>query len=78
MVRSSNGTDNGGLLLVVGQAFPREVCAAALRDLKDDRRLDVSALRSGVKNKFSVKGVADRAASSAALAVEDEVTFCGT
>lgn len=25
-----------------------------------------------------MKGIADRAASSAALAVEDEVTFCGT
>ena len=50
VVRSGNGAGNGGLLFVIGQALPREVCAATLRYLKDDGRLDVSALRSGVNN----------------------------
>ena len=48
-MRSGNRTSNGCLLLVVGQSLPREVCTTTLRDLKDDGRLDVSALWSEVK-----------------------------
>ena len=49
-MRSGNRTSNRCLLLVVGQSLPREVCTATLRDLEDDGRLDVSVLRSEVKN----------------------------
>lgn len=49
MVRSGNSTSNGGLLFVVGQTLPREVCAATLRDLKNDRRLDITAFRSDMR-----------------------------
>ena len=48
-MRSGDGTSNGGLLFVVGQTLPREVCAAALRDLKNDRRLDIAALKSDIR-----------------------------
>jgi len=40
---SSDGANDGCLLLVVRQAFSSEVCRSSLRDLKDDWRLDVSA-----------------------------------
>ncbi len=50
VVRSGNGTGDRGLLLVIGQTLPSEVCAATLRALENDRRLDVSALQSGIKN----------------------------
>ena len=76
VIRSSDGTSNGRLLLVIGQTLPCEIGAAALRDLKNDRRFDIAASRSDVRETLKKRG-ADRAASSAALAVEDDVTFCG-
>jgi hypothetical protein len=75
VVRSSDSTRNGGLLLVVGQALPCEIGAATLGDLKDDRRLDVTTPGSDMSGK-TLQRDTDRAASSAALAVEDDVTFC--
>ena len=44
MVSGGDGTCDGGLLLVVGQALTGEIRAAALRGLDDDRGLDVSGL----------------------------------
>jgi hypothetical protein len=76
VVRRSDGTSNGGLLFVIGKTLPREIRAATLRDLKNDRRLDIAASRSDMKRGGFRKGGTDRAASSAALAVEDDVTFC--
>ena len=48
VVGSGNGTNNRSLLLVIGKTFSGEVRAAPLRDLDDDRRLDipVAQLRS--------------------------------
>ena len=37
VVRSGDGTSDRGLLFVVGQTLPREIRAATLRDLKNDR-----------------------------------------
>ena len=45
-MRSGDSTSDGGLLFVVGQTLPREVRATTLRDLKNDRRLDITASRS--------------------------------
>ena len=41
MQRSGDGSKDGCLLLVVGKPLAREVGAAALRDLEDDRSLDI-------------------------------------
>jgi hypothetical protein len=49
VVRSGDSTSDGGLLFVVGQTFPREVRATALRDLKNDGRLDIAASRSDMR-----------------------------
>lgn len=42
MVSGSDGTKGGSLLVAVGQALAGEVSSAALRDLDDDRCLDVT------------------------------------
>jgi hypothetical protein len=48
MVRGSDRAGNGRLLLVVREALSSKVRGAALRDLYDDRRLDVAGA-SGVR-----------------------------
>ena len=75
VVGRGNGTKDGGLLLVVGEALAGEVRASTLRDLEDYGSLDVPAM--GIREK-EIRGQGDenyRAASSTALAVEEEVTF---
>ena len=49
VVRSGDSASDGGLLFVVGQALPREVRAATLRDLKNYRRLDIADSRSDMR-----------------------------
>jgi hypothetical protein len=39
--RGRDGSEDGCLLLVVGKPLPRKVGASALRDLTDDRSLDI-------------------------------------
>ena len=41
MVGSTDGTEDGGLLLVISKALAREVRASALGDLDDDGSFDV-------------------------------------
>lgn len=45
MKGSSFSASNGGLLFVIGEALSCKEGSTTLRDLKDDRRLDVSATR---------------------------------
>lgn len=42
MVSSSDGTRDGGLLLVVGKALSSEVSGSTLRNLDNDWGLDIS------------------------------------
>jgi hypothetical protein len=76
---SSDGTGDRGLLFVICKAFPGVVGAAALRDLKNDRRFDITEraqifMRSELRD--SPQNPTHRAASRTAFAVEEEVTFC--
>ena len=49
VVGRGNGTKDGGLLLVVGEALAGEVRASTLRDLEDYGSLDVPAM--GIREK---------------------------
>lgn len=42
MLRGSDGTDNAGLLLIVGEALAGKISRAALGSLDDDGGLDVA------------------------------------
>lgn len=70
----SDGTGDGSLLLVVGEAFSGEESRATLRDLDDDGGFDIAG--GGVSLGRGERGrTANRAASRTALTTEDEVTF---
>jgi hypothetical protein len=72
-VCSGNGTGDGRLLVIIGKALPSEVGTSSLRDLDDDGRFDVSAIN--LSSRWAAWVVTNLAASSTALAVEEDVTF---
>lgn len=74
MVGSGDGAGDGSLLLVVGETFASKVCGTSLRDLEDDGRFDVPAISCQFPLDVTSQ-IFYLAASRAALAVEDEVTF---
>ena len=76
---SSDGTGDRGLLFVICKAFSGVVGAAALGDLKNDRRFDITGraqIFTRPELRESSKNQTHRAASRTAFAVEEEVTFC--
>ena len=76
VVCGSDGTEDRSLLLVVGETLACKVRASALRDLDDDGGFDIPIRgRISYPIEFVTKCATYRAASSTALAVDDEVTF---
>ncbi len=76
VVDSSDGTGDGGLLLVVCEAIACEEGGAALGDLYDDGGLDVALVWSGQgRSRGRWRSGTYRAASRTEFATEEEVTF---
>jgi len=79
VVSSSNSTQDWCLLLVVSNTLACIVCAASLRNLNDNGGFDIPFILNqtvlAVRCEYEMNRY--RAASKTALAVEEEVTFCG-
>jgi hypothetical protein len=76
MLSSGDGTEDGGLLVGVGETLSSEVGSSSLGDLDDDRRLDIAVGRNQFWALSKLFWDAYRAASRTALATDVEVTFC--